>query len=87
MSAVEKQGGNRVAKTPKPRWQLDFSSRFVKILNEMVFLFQSWRIKYIFLLYTITGLIKTSNCRHPLASVQQGAHWCTPMPPERRTLT
>jgi len=27
MSAVEKQGGNRVAKTPKPRWQLDFSSR------------------------------------------------------------
>ena len=44
MSAVEKQGGNRVAKTPKPRWQLDFSSRFVKILNEMVFLFQSWRI-------------------------------------------
>jgi len=27
MSAVEKQGGNRVAKTPKPRWQFDFSSR------------------------------------------------------------
>ena len=35
----------------------------------------------------MTGLIKTSNCRHPLASVQQGAHWCTPMPPERRTPT
>ena len=59
MSAVEKQGGNRVAKTPKPRWQLDFSSRFVKILNEMVFLFQSWRMKYMLLLFILTGLIKT----------------------------
>ena len=26
MSGVEK-GGNRVTKAPKPRWQLDFSSR------------------------------------------------------------